>query len=220
MDLAKIRDFWGSDLKLIKDSKVIKDNLSPNSVTFLEQVGLPAPRRLLKERSHYLNSIVISSKQHYDDETVKGTLPFFEFDIAMIATFNYENDIYIKIGQDNVASLAIHTTSEEVYFFYPESTTKINGLPDMPDRRYLNKSIELAVRSLTCELLYRKAMIKPIQEYIRYINIDESAKANEQLPKIDEIVNQMENELRRIDDSPFHRPNSWWLMYLDDTKQT
>lgn len=216
--------FWDRDLLTIKISKEVKKALSANAVVFLTQYGLPSSERVYNERKKYLENttplpdIFLSEKSI--ERSIKSLKPYFEFNSSLFELFEFQGKEFIKIGSEGEFDIAIEVNSGSVNCILldpPASWPAI--LPPLEQNRFINSSVEKLAMFLTEEFISRRERIVPTKQYFEAINSKNIKMVDKSEADINQIIDNLENEFKKMDDQINKTTNSYWQDYFVNLRE-
>ena len=212
-------DFWGEDLMTIRMSKEIEKVLPPVAIMFLDQYGLPTSKRMFRERKTYLESTTpipeIFLGEKNIEKNIKSVRPYFEFISFVYELFEFQGLKFIRIGNEGEHDIAIEVHSGSVHYM-------IRSLPvswptefaPLVQNRLINSGVDKLGMFLTAEFLARQERIKPRKKYVDAINSENARLQDESEEEINQIIDNLENEFRALDNEALIVPESYWRDYL------
>lgn len=219
MTIKTYLEFWGEDLTAIRISKEIEKVLPPVAIMFLDQYGLPTSERMFRERKTYLESttpipeIFLSEKNI--EKNIKSVRPYFEFISFVYELFEFQGLNFVRIGNDGEHDIAIEVNSGSVnYIIRSLPVSWPTEFAPLVQNWLINSGVDKLGMFLTAEFLARRERIKPRKKYIEAINSDNAKLRDESEEEINQIIDNIENEFRALDNEALIVPESYWRDYL------
>ena len=219
MTIKTYLEFWGEDLTNIRISKEIEKVLPPVAIMFLDQYGLPTSERMFRERKTYLESttpipeIFLSEKNI--EKNIKSVRPYFEFISFVDEPFEFQGLKFVRIGNEGEHDIAIEVNSGSVnYIIRSLPVSCPTEFAPLVQNLLINSGMDKLGMSLTAEFLARRERIKARKKYVEAINSDNAKLRDESEGEINQIIDNLENEFRALDNEALIVPESYWRDYL------
>ena len=219
MTIKTYLEFWGEDLTNIRISKEIEKVLPPVAIMFLDQYGLPTSERMFRERKTYLESttpipdIFLSEKNI--ERNIKSVSPYFEFISFVYEPFEFQGLKFVRIGNEGEHDIAIEVNSGSVnYIIRRLPVSWPTEFAPLVQNLLINSGVDKLGMFLTAEFLARQERIKARKKYVEAITSDNAKLRDESEEEINQIIDNLENEFRALDNEALIVPESYWRDYL------
>jgi len=217
-------DFWGEDLMSIKIPKEIKRELPSSTVIFLTKIGLPKSERVYNERKTYIENTTplpeIILHERNIERSVKSSGPYFEFTSFLHESFSFQGQKFIKLesmtpnyeGEYEIA-IDVITGNVNAVIRNPIVPWPV-ALPFPPQNLFINSGVSELGLFLTVEILSLRKRTLPTRQYYEAYKSRNNKLIKKTKAELDQIIDDLENELRVLDNKAFTFPDSYWQNYF------
>jgi hypothetical protein len=221
MTIKEYLDFWNKDLIKIKPSEEVRDYLAPSAILFLTQYGLPSNNRIYWERKTFLEQTTHLPKITLHGKNIEGNIrrqyPYFEFESSLFAKFVFQGQEFVRIGVEDDRDIAIEVRSGNIRCIdhnLPLDSWPADLQPPTAQNLFVNSGMEELGLSLTAEFLAKRKLILPRKKYVNASRSKNTGLRFEAEKEINQIVNDLETELKTIDHPTFEAADSYWIYYF------
>jgi hypothetical protein len=218
-------DFWNKDLVKAKPTDQIRGNLDLSIIVFVERYGLPSIDRIFSERKKFLEETsvlphIFLSKTNIEDN-IKQQRPFFEFETSLSDKIIFKEQEFVRIGVEANRDLVIELQSGNIHCISRTPHPEL-GHVDFPipiaQNLFVNSDIEKFGLSFTAEFLAKRKLVIPKKRIVNSYETKNVVLRVETEKEIEQIINDLENELKMIDPAAFELTSSYWIHYFLDVK--